>query len=657
MAPASRRPDWIERAAEAHPVLPEVHLLLEDGVAAVGERAKAARIPQILTAASYLPGAAAARGPLDAVRALLDCVLDPDDGTWVVGTDNRLGASLLLGHDDGTFGKPLRARRRAAAAECFSSQSVDTFRRSDRGAEPKLLLAVCTAIEKMIAQGEQRQAAALASTEGRLSGQLPYVRRPALERSLAALMRDRPPSIAVAGPPSTGKRSLVARVLADSGVTSVIILDGSDPEVTRHGMAEALLARKIPYAAIGALPQYPLQSLLESDSSPEYLVIENAANSSWLDFFATPRIQATIIVTTARYLPAVDHVHYVNVGAMEPAEAVELVRTLLPAAGEADAAELARLLGHQVLAVTAACGMIAQNADRSIPEFCRNLTRNMAEVLDGELVLPGTAGQPALTQIYRQTLADLERENPQALTALELAAYLAEDTVPSWLIVLALASALGIDPGDSAHLKIIAQRAVGALRDRYLVSVDERRDLSVPSLTRTIISHLVHHRGREICAHLRNGLLTSVILTRKAAPDLPLMGLLRAHSSTLFLLLHTYIDPKKTGDLPAFVALYARAVAELLAAIEVPAWRIAVIVFEKTSENYSVTLMELPEKLAEIARPALTIDWNDPEPHRLEHLLPNWATRKAMQVVVVDRSGTAVRDFTGASDEASHPLT
>ncbi len=70
-----------------------------------------------------------------------------------------------------------------------------------------------------------------------------------------------------------------------------------------------------------------------------------------------------------------------------------------------------------------------------------------------------------------------------------------------------------------------------------------------------------------------------------------------------------------------------------------PAWRVAIIVFETSLESYSVTLMEVPEEMAHIAMPALVIGWNDPEPHRLEREIEDWETRKAMQLIVVDISG------------------
>jgi hypothetical protein len=651
MAPAPRRLPWYEEEGKTRPVLLEVRRLQEAGLAAL--RKKPLDIPNVLTAAGYLDTAVDSKDPLAVVKALLDRILDPDSEKWVTGDKYRLAASRLLGHDDETFGESLEARRNAVAQSFY--QDVQTFRRNDRGGEePALLRAICVAVENVINEGSEREAVALARAleRHRDVSSAPYVHRPELERSLASLIKARPSAIAVAGPPSTGKRALVSRLLTDLGITSVIIIDGSDPEVARHGMVEALHDwGATPYEEVGALPQYQVRSLLESSRAPEYLVIENAADSGWLDFFTTARSQTTIIATTTRHLRTIDQSHYVKVGAMEPEEAVELVQALIPTAPEQDASMLGRLLDHQVLAIIAACGMIRHSEDGSISEFCRNLSRNMAAVFDGELGSPGSGEQPALTQIYRKTLADLERENPQALAALELIAYLAEGTVPSSFIVLSLASSLGIDPGDKGPLKAIAQRAINALQDRYLVSVDERSVLTVPDLTRTIISDLVHERGSKICEHLRKGLLSVISLSRGTMQDVPLMDFVRLHSLTLFQLTHTYIDPKKSGNFAGFVYFYAGAITELLKAIGVPAWRIAIIVFESAFEQYSVSLMELPEKMANVERPALVIGWSDPEPHRLEREILNWRARKAMQLVVVDRSGAAFRDFTELANE------
>lgn len=639
VAPGSRHPAWYETEAESRPVLMEVVRLYKAGLADLSSRPR--EVPNILDAARLLGNGGASRGQFVLVSALLDRILAPDDATWIKSEFFREAAGELLGHAANTFGLPFAKRRGIVASDrCF--QAVDTFRRHDRGGqEAAILRAVASAIELVLKQAAV-PAVLAKEREARFyeapAAPTPYIHRARLEQQLADLIKNGMRVIAVAGPSSVGKRSLLWNVLRESYPGVVARIDGRSPELTRQSIVETLLGSGMPYEKIGMMPRYQLKSLLEGENSPDYLVIENASDGELVQYLAADNARTTIIVTTTRRLQGLNQASYLEVGRMRSEEAVELVTRLLPASDEHDAALLAEVLDNQVLPIKTACGMMRASPEPSISGFCHQLKQNIAVIFDGEQDAQQFGQDPALTQMYRKTLTDLGHENPQALRALELTAFLHESSALSAFIVLALGSALGIDPENKIHLRAVAQRAISALCDRYLIEIDEQGLISMPAVAKMIIADLLHDRGNEICSHLRKGILSLVALSRREWPDMPLDSFLQQHRLTLLHLMNTYIDPKKSGELPEYLYMYGQALGALLREIGFPQWRVAILAFGTSPDSFSIGIQILPEALEKVARPVVEVTWNDPEPHRFQFELNDWEARKAMQVFLIDRS-------------------
>jgi NACHT N-terminal Helical domain 7 len=465
-----------------------------------------------------------------------------------------------------------------------------------------------------------------------------YVRRPQLEQQLLDLLRARRPIVVVAGPPSTGKRTLVTNVLKSMPMARTVTIDAVSPETAQQSMFKALLRMGKRYDQIGPMPQYPLKQSIDSPGGPEYLVIENASTLELPQFFASKEARVTIIVTTTQRLTGVSQQECVEVDRMSDEEAARLVSEILPGTSAPDASMLAAALDCQVLAIIAACGMIKESKGAPIPEFCRDLRKHMAAVFDGER----DQSYPALTQIYRQTLIDLSQETPQALRALELVAYLHETDALSAFVVLALGSTLGIDLNDKLHLRTVGRRAVTALYNRYLINVDKQGLISMPYLAKTIISHLLHDRGPEICRNLRVGILHLVTFSRDEWPQLPLKDFLDRHRGTLLHLMNTYIDPKKSGRPEDYLYVYAQGLADLLRAIGEPPWRVMLVMIETSQDSFSLLFKVLPEGLSQVKRPKISLEWRDMTSHRIEYEIPGWETRKAMQALFLSQSNEIV---------------
>src|SRR6185437_1432788 len=130
--------------------------------------------------------------------------------------------------------------------------------------------------------------------------------------------------------------------------------------------------------------------------------------------------------------------------------------------------------------------------------------RSLAGLLDGEK----SATQPALTQLYRQTMATLAESDPQALKALELVVHFQENT-PIFLpfLIYALGSALDLPDENNGHLAAIAMRAVNALYRRFLVSSHDAGHVTMPQLALVLIRHLTQNQETELRSHVRKGLL------------------------------------------------------------------------------------------------------------------------------------------------------
>jgi hypothetical protein len=203
--------------------------------------------------------------------------------------------------------------------------------------------------------------------------------------------------------------------------------------------------------------------------------------------------------------------------------------------------------------------------------------------------------------------------DPQACRLLELASFLYETDAFSAFLVFALGSVLGISSRNQAHLKMIAGRAAKTLRDRYLIEVDDRGCITMPRLAKTIITHLLHDRGQDICRHVRQGILQIVRLSKQDWLDTPLGQFLDRHQSTLLHLMNTHIDPLETADPFGYMTVYAQGVADLLREIGEPVRRVMLIAIQTSEDSFSMLLQVLPRKLEEVTDPAVSLSWRDPE--------------------------------------------
>jgi hypothetical protein len=524
------------------------------------------------------------------------------------------------------IGNHLSTRTYGRAFELIRDDLADILERMAREAAERRQV-----LERLIALDGSVESSSISTSYA--PGVVPaVVRRPLLEQQLVDLLEIGVPIIVVAGAPSVGKRTLVSSVLKLRGGTAIAI-DGSSMESAQRSMADLLHELGSSHEQIGPMPQYALKDRLDAESGPDYLIIENAAGSYLAQFFSrNSRVQ--IIVTTTRRLPEIDRRCYVEVGMLELDEAVELIKQIVPTVLDDDAAHLAHALSFHVLAIVTACGLINQSGQQDTAAFCQGLQREIAEVFDGERDSP----LPALTQLYRKTLADLAAANPQALKALELVAYLHNAEAPPAFIVFGLAEALGLDHTNTVLQKAVALRALRALDDRYLISIDEHGYLCMPQLTRTLLAHLIHDHGREVCENLRAGVLKLVALTRAELSSARLQSFIALHSLTLLHLANTYIDPKKQGQLIEYVYIYGQAMHDFLKAINEEPWRVMLVAFEQPEGQWSLMLKVLPVEMKDVKNPRIELGWRDSEPHNFSHTIEHWESRKAMQIVVVERS-------------------
>lgn len=465
-----------------------------------------------------------------------------------------------------------------------------------------------------------------------------YVHRNRLEHELLSLLRAHARIIVLAGPPSVGKREL-ARYMTNQhkpAGAGIMRIDGSSPQALQQSIYDGLIKAGIkPNEISDVVPQYSLKALMESSDALRYVIIENASDSELALFLADVKSETTIVVTTTKRLPGIDQKHCIKVGELELREAIELVGRLVPETPETDAAALAEELGHHVLAITVACGMVKHDDQITVATFCKGIERNAAVLFDGE-----TDEYPALTQLYRRVLADLAETDPQALRALEMLVFLHGGSyIPSAFIVLSLGDAFGLTSANNSHLRAITRRTLSALKDRYLVNVHEKTYLTIPKLTQAIISQLVCDRGQELREHIRAGILEFISITRAELSDIPLKEFLDRHSLTMVHLATTYIDPQKMNGPVQYLQNFQEAISACMLAIGEDSWRTAVVFFQTSESSFTLTAWPLPRETDNIANMEFFISWNDPAPHRKKWIAKGWNKRKVGLTFVVDRSG------------------
>lgn len=478
-----------------------------------------------------------------------------------------------------------------------------------------------------------------------------YVNRPKLEHQLSKMLESSADVIVVYGMPSTGKDTLVRHVFADSFPEHTVVrINGHNPDTAASSAYSMLMDAGISYSEIGPSPLHYLRDLIASPRAPHFIHIEGVESDELISLLISERLRSKLVVTGSRRMSNIGHAQ-LAVRELESDESVRLVQLLLPEASESDASRLAESLGNHPLAITQATSFIKGNGETTVNEFCNNLSRNAAELLDGD----ARSTSKYLTVLYRRILDDLATNDPQSLCLLKMLAFLDETDIDTATVAYVLGVALDIPESDTSHRKAIAIRTLTHLAERCLIEPKAHGEIHycrISKMSHAIISHLTADDHAALSRDLGEGMLQLAVAAREVLGAPKLTHLMRELAPLVVHLAHTYFEPRHfpIKDHRLYLLAMHRATHAILRALDVEPWRILVLAMEEGLDYFVTRLVELPVELGEAKDPEWSISWNDPEPHEISIRFPGWPQVKEAPLVIVECS--TGRHYTAVSKRA-----
>lgn len=227
-----------------------------------------------------------------------------------------------------------------------------------------------------------------------------YVRRNRIHHEFASLMQNGAHLIALVGQAGMGKSRLAEALVRDwapkgERIPLVRFLSG---ETVSKDVKSSLLARGEIPGNSGALEQ--LVSLVSGPEAPKFVILDNLESAEELRYVLPAHIN-TIVVATCRSkgnFPA--DCQIINVGTMEPAEAMQMISRRLPDISESARTLLTKRLHGYPLVIRYATDLIGQTGV-SVEEFCASLPADNATLAGAAPTEEGRTLRAVLEQTYR----------------------------------------------------------------------------------------------------------------------------------------------------------------------------------------------------------------------------------------------------------------
>lgn len=319
----------------------------------------------------------------------------------------------------------------------------------------------------------------------------PYIPRLAIDKQFSHFLDieiaesrwQRANTICLVGEPGTGKSRYVTELLATSAATWI---NGESVDALSSSLADALEPSDVPVASLDTPGlKREFAKLLARSDAPRLVVIDGIHDPQEVDSFV-PRSTRTRLIITSRTRPTDDWAPVLHVGEMTADEATAMASSLLPAADDREATDLAASLGYRPLVIEQACAFLNRNSSFTTADLIGSFTRDAAGTLQS---LPNRPNA-ALTVIYRKMLATLQKDYPTSHLLLEMMALLPPLYVPRNFVMGFLAQRLPIEESERARYELNYIAATAPLRELCLLK-ETSLGIRIDALTQELLRDLL----------------------------------------------------------------------------------------------------------------------------------------------------------------------
>lgn len=444
----------------------ELRVLRRRGFGELDERTLADRLPRLAAAARRVYDVAADRpAPL---RRLVVAA-----GRRVSPAELRPAVADLFGLAD-TFGKTLAYRQDAAAARFSPVPALNTFRQAPQYAR-RLVEALAAAVVDLVSGSTP--------TGSGPHGGADVVDRADLVAEGVALIEGGARFLWVRGEPGTGK-TVLADQLAErlAPLHPVIRIRMGNSRVTDEDVLRAVAEPHVDRAARLEL----FRRGLAEGGSVGLVILDDADSPAAVDALGLADSRTPVVVTSRTAGP--EGVPELVVGNLDPEDAEEAVRLLLPDLGDEHTTRLARLSGGRPLVIGHVC------------RYLRDAGLDAATVLDG------------LEQDTGRTLDAIDSTTDRSLTAVYravLAEFAAQGDVTAVLDSLLWIAVEGLVP-RSVGRAFLAHRFPGPI-GAVLVSTAEVVLARHGLVAVQDDAYVIHTLTAEVLCRLRRESMTAVL--------------------------------------------------------------------------------------------------------------------------------------------------
>jgi hypothetical protein len=367
----------------------------------------------------------------------------------------RQTAETIFGlHDDLFAPKPDAWRQQAAAL--YDLMSLEVFR---KGPELEVLGLMAAEIEALV-PGAFRDTPAAVNPH--------YVPRQSLQREFDQLVTSGAKLIALVGQPGMGKSWLAQKLVGIDPSTGIarpririeagsIVSQDVDSVLSLHGITD-----------IPTDSRKGLARLLCDERGPDMVVLDDLESTAQLHDLLPPVTRSTVIATCRRQERVPGHCQLVQVGAMEPAEAVLMAQQRIPALSNADAELLAVTTLHRYpLLINHACTLLASRGV-TVAQFCDDITQDATGF--AQLVDVGPEGK--LYAVLAGLLDQVEARDPLAY---DLLRYISSSNLLPFISRDYLRRCMTVGHEPPASATAFAQ-ALTVLRDMALIELHDASD-------------------------------------------------------------------------------------------------------------------------------------------------------------------------------------